>query len=54
MGNLLKKRSRNRDVEEQSAAISRTISLHVNKNFNRHHRLFAHGLPSAVGSLYAG
>ena len=57
MGNVFKKRTRNRNAEERSAALSRSISLHVNKNlnqFHRHHRLFAHGLPSAVGSLFAG
>ena len=48
MGNIFKRR-RNRDQDERNAAISRSISLVVNRHINTRFIV-----PSAVGSLYYG
>ena len=48
MGNIFKRR-RNRDQDERSAALSRSISLVVNRHVNTRFIV-----PSAVGTLYYG
>ena len=58
MGNILQNRIKNHDRERRRAELSRSISLYVNKQLSLHRqhqrRRGLRGLPTTVGSLFAG